>query len=145
MLGTIIDKTSLFFPDRHQSFSRIDFIFVSKNLLERVSTDMRWRFNTSLLRSESFVNQLEYGLREFISFNKHSVEDPRILWDSVKGYIRSNCISFASNLNKTRQRRALELECELGQLEGVMHNNVSPDLTAQRNKIKEELNSLFRQ
>ena len=159
-----------FFSARHHSFSRIDFIFVSKDLLEKVSTDMiplafsdhkavicranlsvsrdrapRWRFNTSLLRNESFLVQLESGLAEFISFNLHSVEDTRILWDSVKGYIRSNCISFSSNLNKTRQRRILELEGDLGQLEGTMHNNVTPDSITQRNKIKEELNSLSRQ
>ena len=98
-----------------------------------------------MLRNESFLNQLESGLAEFISFNECSVDDPRILWDSVKGYIRSNCVSFASNLNKSRQRRVLELERDLGQLEGAMHINVTSDSIIQRNKIRDELNSLFRQ
>lgn len=143
-----------FFCTRHQSFSRIDFIFLSNGFLNNVSTDMlplafsdhkavicrgnisisterapRWRFNTSLLHDANFVNQLEAGLSEFIAFNECSVEDARVLWDSVKGYIRSNCISFASNLNKTRQRRVSELERDLDLLERAMHNDVSLDLT----------------
>lgn len=61
----------------------------------------------------------------------------------MKGYIRSNCILFGSNLDKTRQRRILELERNLGHLECAMHNNVTPDSIIQRNKIKQELNSLF--
>lgn len=110
-----------------------------------MSTDcaQRWRFNTSLLRDAIFVNQLEVGLSEFVAFNEHSVEDARVLWDSVKGYIQSNCISFASNLNKIRQRRVSELERDLDQLECAMQNEVSLDLTTQHKKVKDELDWLY--
>lgn len=121
MAGYYLEQTRLliFFSKTPVFFKNRFHIFVSTNLLEKVSTDMLpmalsnhktvicrgnlseshdrvpcWRFNTSLLHNESFVKQLESGLREFISLNEHSVDDARILWDSVKGYIRSNFISL---------------------------------------------------
>lgn len=55
----------------------------------------RWRFNTTLLHNKSFCTQFQCKLDEFLQFNIDSVDDHRILWDSVKGFIRDNSILFA--------------------------------------------------
>uniref|UniRef100_A0A8C6SN61 exodeoxyribonuclease III n=1 Tax=Neogobius melanostomus TaxID=47308 RepID=A0A8C6SN61_9GOBI len=99
-----------YYSPRHKTFSRIDYIFVSKSLFQLIcETDMipfplsdhravscslevktrqtrasRWRFNTTLLQKDDFKNELKQELDFFININKPSVEDPRILWEAVK-------------------------------------------------------------
>lgn len=105
---------------RHKSFSRVDFIFASKNIFSNiiscsllpmtitdhravfctVSIDStsahaaRWRLNTTLLKNENFKIQFEEKCTEFIQLNRESVNDPRILWDATNGFIRNNVIIF---------------------------------------------------
>ena len=121
-------KDHTFFFGRHKSFSRIDFLFASPQLFHRINTAVllpialsdhkgvlctatlghlskraaRWRFNTLLLKNKAYINQFITGFREFVDFNVNSVEDPRILWDAIKGFIRSNTILFSSNARKSR-------------------------------------------
>lgn len=115
-----------FFSSRHKSFSRIDYIFASKTLFSDIcSTEMtpialsdhravlcsfslrlgqsravRWHFNTSLLQNDTFIREMKVELEEFMKINGPSVDDPRVLWEAVKGCIRNKTISFASYLNK---------------------------------------------
>ncbi len=149
-----------FFSARHHSFSRIDFIFTSKGLFVKVYMNMtplsisdhkavicranlsahrkrapRWRFNTFLLQNENFIGQFKSSLEEFISINRDSVDDPRVVWEAVKGFIRGKCTSLASNLNKSRHYRHLELEHKLTQVEQTMLINTSPGLRLERSAI----------
>ena len=55
----------------------------------------RWRFYNTLLGNEHYRSQFLTQLNEFLEFNIGSVEDPRVLWDAVKGFIRSNAILFS--------------------------------------------------
>lgn len=111
---------------RHKTFSRIDYIFSSRGLFyEIVSASLlpvafsdhkavvasvllnpkparapRWRFNTTLLRDETFRKKFLNELTDFVSINKSSVDDPRILWDAVKGFIRNFTVCYASSIRK---------------------------------------------
>ena len=124
------------FSSRHKSFSRIDFIFSSRdlfyyidnvNLLPVAFSDHnaviasvvlnsnparapRWRFNTTLLRDEAFKTKFSSQLSDFVSINKGSVEDPRTVWDAVKGFIRNFTVCYASNIRKARSSRLHNLE-----------------------------------
>lgn len=106
-------KDYSFFSGRHKSFSRIDYLFASPNLfhsiekavllhialsdhkgvlcsttLDRLSQRaVRWRFNASLLRDESYITQFITELQIFADLNVGSVEDPRILWDVLKALL----------------------------------------------------------
>ena len=159
-----------FFSARHKSFSRIDYILASKTLFNDIcSTEMtpvalsdhravlcsfslragqsraaRWRFNTSLLQNDIFIRELEAELEEFIKINGPSVDDPRVLWDAVKGCIRNKTISFASNLNKSKKHRINCLESEIAALEQEMLSNFSSENICKRQKLIDELNSLLR-
>lgn len=130
-----------FYSPSHKSFSRIDYLLISSelvsasssiNLLSRHISDhnpieatfsfgdirnyksSRWRFNSSLLQNESFLNQLKLELNEFIDINKGSVENPMFLWASIKGFLRNNAIRFSSHNkhNRLRQISDLEQKCE---------------------------------
>lgn len=73
----------------------------------------RWRFNVTLLKNEDYKTQFLSQLKDFLHFNLGSVDDARILWNAVKGFIRNNTICFASNLHKARTAKLQTLEAEL--------------------------------
>ena len=162
-------KDYSFFSGRHNTFSRIDYIFASKTLFVSIEATMspltlsdhkavickckltnqkihasKWRFNITLLQDAVFLLELKKALEEFISINKGSGKDPQVLWDIVKGSIKDFCSAYASKLQKIRQKRLVELEQELTFLERTMHSNVTPDLVAQRNELRTEMNSLHK-
>ncbi len=119
----IINPTSkqyTFYSARHQSFSRIDYILTSTTSLSEIhdvaikpcslsdhsivttrfillGTPPRaphWRFNISPLKNEDFCISLKEKLNTFIDVNTGSVDDPRFLWDAIRGCIRDSSISF---------------------------------------------------
>ena len=159
-----------FFSGRHSSFSRIDFIFASIDLFHKIGkVDLvpvafsdhkavicsgslravterapRWRFNSTLLRDTSFVAQMKTGLREFININTGSVDDSRIVWDSIKGYIRSNVTLYSSTLRKARSARLDKLEAQFAALDASLQNNFSESTAARRRVVRKEINSLLK-
>lgn len=137
-----------FFSNRHKSFSRIDYIFLSQSLVHLAKPDIlpillsdhapvlclihvkgvpqkatRWRFNESLLLNKGFEIQIREKLVEFIEVNRDDCENPQILWETVKCFIRGFCISFSSNLNKARKRRFEELESSIKNLDLELKQN----------------------
>lgn len=72
-----------------------------------------------------FVTELEAELKDVIHINSASVDDPRVLWDAIKGCIRNKTVSFASNLNKNRKRRIDFVETEIVAIEQSMLNDMS--------------------
>lgn len=114
-----------FYFARHKSFSRIDYIFISKTFSGEVHNSVhipitfsdynavlsqiniplesprasRWHFNMTLLQNDPFIAHMNTQLTEFISFNEVSVNDPRVLWESDKGCIRSVQYLFPLPLN----------------------------------------------
>lgn len=49
-------------------------------------------------------DQFETELNEFVIINKNSVEDPHILWDTIKGVIKNNTTAFVSEFAIHRVR-----------------------------------------
>ena len=159
-----------FFSGRHASFSRIDYIFAPMDLFQNISRAEllpmslsdhkavlcvaslrqvivrapRWRFNTTLLSNASFVDQFQSGLREFININTGSVDDPRILWDAIKGFIRSNATLYASTARKLRSAKLVELEARFAALDASLQNNFDNGTATQREIVKKEINSILK-
>lgn len=160
-----------FYSPSHKSFSRIDYLLISSelvsasssiNLLSRHISDhnpieatfsfgdirnnksSRWRFNSSLLQNESFLNQLKLELNEFIDINKGSVENPMFLWASIKGFLRNNAIRFSSHNKHNRLRQISDLEQKCERIEGQLKRNYSKDMESQLKTHQAELNILLR-
>lgn len=164
-------KDYTFFSGRHKSFSRIDFLFASPQLFHSIDTAVllpialsdhkgifcsarlgrlskraaRWRFNTSLLKNMAFIDQFVSGFREFIGFNVGSVEDPRVLWDAIKGFIRSNTILFSSSARKARSLQLCKLEAEFARLDSILQLNFTEQVALQRTIVKKEINNIMKQ
>ena len=104
----------------------------------------KWRFNTTLLRDESFKAQFLYHLKEFIDINKGSVEDARILWDATKGFIRSNATLYSSTLRKARLSRLNDLEHKLLALNRILQQNFDNDVALQYDLVKKDINDVLK-
>lgn len=164
-------KDYSFFSARHKSFSRIDFLFTSPRFFQKMNEAVllpialsdhkgvfccatmgclskratRWRFNSTLLGNDDFKSQFISQLEEFLDFNVGSVADPRILWDAVKGFIRSNAIRFFSNLRRARSAKLLTLEADLSRLESILQNSYSKQIKLQRDLTKKEIKYILKQ
>uniref|UniRef100_A0A8C1LC25 Reverse transcriptase domain-containing protein n=1 Tax=Cyprinus carpio TaxID=7962 RepID=A0A8C1LC25_CYPCA len=163
-------KSFTFFSATHKSYSRIDYIFISTSLssavrdanicslslsdhdgnlcrlslIPRPSRATRWRFNPKLLQDENFCSQFRNKFAEFIEINQGSVDDPRTLWNAVKGFIRNNSISYASFLQKKRHKKIAELESQLQNLTRDNQRCFSDSTLSKIMAVRSELNSLLR-
>lgn len=94
----------------------------------------RWWFNCALLL---FLREIKEQL------DQSSVDDPRILWSAVKGFIRDKKIGFASNLNKTRWKHIVDLENRISTLERSLSLNATSDLILEQDLLMKDLNQLL--
>ncbi len=127
-LWRIQNTKSKDFSNRHKTFSRIDYIFLSPSLISSNSSisilpillsdhsavlcsvplsyvkakSPRWRFNISLLSNQTFITSLKEYIKEFLEINMLSDVDPQIMWEMTKCAIRGFCISFSSTLAKQK-------------------------------------------
>ena len=105
----------------------------------------RWCFNTTLLKNDDYKSQFLSQLKEFLDFNLDSVDDPRIFWDPVKGFIWSNAIRSASNLRKDRTAKLQALEAGLARIDLTLQNYNSQQDELQWEIIKREINNILKQ
>lgn len=79
--------------------------------------------------------QFREQLAECLELNVGSEEGPRILWDSVKGFIRSHTL-FASNLHKVRLSKVEKLEDLYANLNASLQSNYNDQLDLQVKVVK---------
>lgn len=164
-------KNYTFFSNRHKTFSRIDYIFVSPQLNNLIkSADIlpiiisdyapvvytfeltwkpskhahRWQFNTMLLQNSEFLKQLRANLKLFLEINLESASSPKILWETTKCFIRGEAISFASNMKASRNCRIVQLENEIQLLEADQKRQFSDQKQTFLSTLKFELNNLLK-
>ena len=120
-------KDFTFFSRPHHSFSRIDYIFVSRPLLDRtgawsintcvlsdhssVSIEVmppyrdpfsrHWRLYPSLLSNPAFVTYLENQWELCISTNDSPEVSAFTLWETGKAFLRGSIISYTAAKRKT--------------------------------------------
>lgn len=133
-----------FYSKRHNSYSRIDYLLMSNDLLENVldstihsfllsdhapisvtfypssekkSKHKQWSFNNSLLRDDAFVRLIKKYIKEFVEINMNPSTPISIVWEAFKATCRGWIISYASYKNKEKRRRKTELLSKLKDLE----------------------------
>uniref|UniRef100_A0A3B1K9P9 exodeoxyribonuclease III n=1 Tax=Astyanax mexicanus TaxID=7994 RepID=A0A3B1K9P9_ASTMX len=129
-----------FYSTRHKSYSRIDYMLVSHGIQSNLSdVDI---FNDCLLSHPTFLEQLKSGLQEFLHFNEESSENPQIIWEATKCFIRGNCIAFASMVNSARNQRFTELENTIQATEAEQLCNPPEDNLNKLTALRGEFNSI---
>uniref|UniRef100_A0A3B4H1Y3 Endonuclease/exonuclease/phosphatase domain-containing protein n=1 Tax=Pundamilia nyererei TaxID=303518 RepID=A0A3B4H1Y3_9CICH len=144
-------KDFIFFSHPHFSFSRIDYMFVSRSVLDRTrgclintcafsdhsSVSMgllppyydplsrHWRLNPAPLSDPEFVKYLENQWELFLSTNELPGVSASTLWEVGKAFLRGSIIAFTSAKKKSTLTKQLVLERDITNLE----REVSADTT----------------
>lgn len=98
----------------------------------------------SLLQDENYNTQFQTNLQEFLGFNEGSVSDPRILWEAVKGFIRSNATLYTSSRNKERAEKLAVLEQQHAFLDASLQRKYNDKEHIQKELVREEINAILR-
>lgn len=123
------EKDLTFFSHPHSSYSRIDYLQLSRNMvsqvlnssisnivvsdhapvdlvlypLDKTERSLRWRFNNCMLNREDNRNFIKSEIQEFWEHNEGSIEDHGIIWDALKSVLRGRIIQRSSLLKKSRE------------------------------------------
>lgn len=165
------DKDFTFFSYPHRSFSRIDYIFVSRLTLDRttacsikpcalsdhslVSIELlppyynplsrHWRLNPSLLSDPTFLTYLESQWELFISTNDSPEVSASTLWETGKAYLRGAIISYMAAKRKNTLAKQLELEQQIMTLDREFKATSSMSVFKKLEAARSALNQLLTQ
>lgn len=158
-----------FYSSRHKTFTRIDYILISRCLIQCVNSISilpmlisdhsavacnlfpqvsfhrikRWRFNTTLLSNEDFNKQLRASLITFLSENSSTAVNPQILWETVKCFLRGNCISYASYNNKSKKKELHFLENQIKIVENDLKETFSEEKSRLLGNLKSDCKAIL--
>uniref|UniRef100_A0A3P9HHD5 exodeoxyribonuclease III n=1 Tax=Oryzias latipes TaxID=8090 RepID=A0A3P9HHD5_ORYLA len=136
-------KDFTFFSHPHHSFSRIDYIFVSRPIIDRtkscsintcplsdhssVTVELmppyydpqarQWHLNSLLLSNPAFISYLEAEWKLYISKNDTSDTSASILWEAGKAFMRGSIISYTAARKKIVLSKQLDLEQQIKNLD----------------------------
>ena len=126
-------KGFTYYSDRHDSYSRIDQIWASKNMLtlikeinilptilsdhspvemtlwQRRSGSRRWRTDNNILKDPNIVKMISDDLRRFFQTNNTPGVSEETIWDAGKAYLRGRIISYTAMIKKRRLQRMEEI------------------------------------
>ena len=77
----------------------------------------RWRLNTSQLQNENSCQYIRQQILDYWEINDGTVDDPGVVWDAFKAYLRGRLIQHSSFLKKQASDQIFKLETEIKDLE----------------------------
>ena len=160
-----------FFSNPHQSLSRIDHIFTSRQVLDRIkdcgigartlsdhspvhicltspkrdSYTYQWRLNPTLLSNPEFITFINEQLATYLSINDTGNVNALTLWEAAKAVLRGSIISFSAAKKKDSLKEQLKLEKELGEIEIEMRTHPSENTSRKMAATKSALDELLTQ
>lgn len=140
------DEDYTHYSHAQNSYSRLDYFFVSKGRVDDVIASKVqdivisdhaavtctmcpptnkvlyriWRMNRKYLKDEEFINYIIKHINEFITISvTTSKEKPpvHIIWDAFKAYIRGIIISFSSRKRAELDKKVKQLETAISRAE----------------------------
>uniref|UniRef100_A0A673IQH6 exodeoxyribonuclease III n=1 Tax=Sinocyclocheilus rhinocerous TaxID=307959 RepID=A0A673IQH6_9TELE len=142
-----LEKDFTFFSHPHQSYSRIDYILISKLVDVVIMTannwkNTRWPFNHSLLQNEISCSFIQTAMDEYWLYNEGSVSDPGITWDAFKAFLRGRLIQHCSLLKRLEREKLVKLEETIRSLK-KHYSHPDPVTFNKMNSLKLELNDII--
>ena len=147
-----------YYSDHHDSYSRIDQAWISKNMLSSVKDigilpitisdhapielifwqrrfgSRRWRTNNDILKDPNIMKLISEDLKFFFQDNNTSDVTEEITWDACKAFLRGRLISYTSMVKKKKRQRMEMILSELKYLELEHQKNHKKSLL---NRIKD--------
>ena len=114
----LIVKTDIL-PSIRSDHSAI--IIQVKHLPDHLRGNGHWKFNTSLIRDEAYIEKLKQQIKVW-KRDYSAMEDKRVVWDLIKYEIRKFTMSFSSQKKRDKNNNIKQLEVEL--------NKVNKDLAS---------------
>ncbi|KAL9989297.1 hypothetical protein ACROYT_G003831 [Oculina patagonica] len=81
-----------------------------------------WKFNTSLLKDEDYVNDLRKNMNVYKT-KYESIDDKGLKWDLIKMEIRGFTVKYAKTKAKKRKNEEVELQNKINELQQKLANN----------------------
>uniref|UniRef100_H3B055 Endonuclease/exonuclease/phosphatase domain-containing protein n=1 Tax=Latimeria chalumnae TaxID=7897 RepID=H3B055_LATCH len=160
----LIHPQSLEFTFRsssHGTRSRIDMFLISKGMVNSVqscsigvralsdhspvdlesgvSRKGRWRFNSSLLNSETIRAEIKAIIQEYFAQNAGLVPTDTSLWEAGKAYIRGRIIALSSRVKRENNKRVIDI----GELEAQSSPLLGDEDFRELREAKFELNTIY--
>uniref|UniRef100_A0A2D4M1Y7 Endonuclease/exonuclease/phosphatase domain-containing protein n=1 Tax=Micrurus spixii TaxID=129469 RepID=A0A2D4M1Y7_9SAUR len=154
----------IFFSNPHQSWSRIDMIWMDSELLEKTEAVeilpntwadhnpikltwrgkkklCRWTFNKSILRDKEYTQMINKELKIFLEINTNEYTTTQNLWDTTKAYVRGLTIAYVAKKNRDRKNQQIVRKRKLEKLEIYLQKDPRNELVKkQLNLAKHEIN-----
>lgn len=102
-----------------------------------------WRFNNLLLKDDTFHSYFNSEFKIFLSINSESTNNPSLLWETTKAYIRGLAISYFATKKRKQLEKEKQLESELNTATSSYLNDPSPALLEKISAVRTSLNSLL--
>ncbi len=91
---------------------------------DKIRGTYRWRFKSTLLNQDDFVTFIKEQIYIFTLTNKPSCTHKFILWETLKAYIKRQCIAYTKGLAKQQNSKLENLKAEITDLEKVYQKNL---------------------
>ena len=157
-----------FFSAAHQTFSRLDFFLVDKQMLplvklcsygsivisdhapvimelwlqNRLTSRRNWRLNPTLLAEKDFVDLISAQIDFFLETNQLPDTNIFTLWETLKVYLRGHIIEYTARQNKNRSKRFTELTTLIHDIDQQYAASPSADLRKKRIALQTEFDIL---
>uniref|UniRef100_A0A3B3I4T3 Reverse transcriptase domain-containing protein n=1 Tax=Oryzias latipes TaxID=8090 RepID=A0A3B3I4T3_ORYLA len=162
-------KGFTFFSPVHHSQSRLDYLLVSNSLLKEIKSSnihpiiisdhapvsvtisrevprpsgSTWRFNTSLLKDQEFIEFFKKEWATFLEFNDTSEISPSILWEAAKAVMRGKIISYSTHKKRKEKADLLELGNKIKTLETAYAASAQEHILGDLKNLKLQLNDII--
>lgn len=158
-----------FFSHPHKCHSRIHYFFVPKTIMHAISRcnigdivisdhatvvlDVcvkgflrpvkSWIFNNLLLKDDKFLSYFNSEFKIFLSINSESTNNPSLLWETTKAYIRGLVISYSATKKRKQLEKEKHVESELNTATSSYLDDPYPALLEKISAVRASLNSLL--
>ncbi len=102
-----------------------------------------WRLNSQSLSDENFVNFVSNRIDFFISMNKTPDIAAATPWETSKGYIRGEIISYSAHVNKLKKARLTVLTRCITQLDDIYAVSPCPETYKECLALQAEFDTLM--
>lgn len=152
-----------FFSAKHKSWSRIDYLFVNRNLQTRIESaaihqilisdhapvsltladaypkggDFVWRFPSFLAKDDSFKELLRGWWLEFSSDNEAHKDDPTLFWETAKAVLRGRLISYLAQMKRRVHKQYLDHSVLLRQAYTTYMTQTTPENLAKWKEMRQ--------
>lgn len=159
-----------FYSERHKTWSRIDTVWVTKELdtvtekVEILSSSIsdhnpilwqmkdglqgfwKWRLNEDILDKSEIVNNLKKDIKDYFDLNLSPNIKLSVVWDALKAVIRGRLIKWNIIERARKKEKSLQLQKELIDAEQQLKKKTGKKkLEKQLKIIKQQINILENQ